>query len=224
MTHTVKLKKFEEEETGKFHFVYSDNYSVYYVMEQNRKLYLVTTDKLNNVKEANEILLEVDKTQLEEVGNDFFAYSSLKFFKPYSSYNKHVFFGIAVYEQNCLRFKIEVQDLVLNSSGILSCNEFKETSFTMLSCLDDFEVISHIQKKSIIHLVARDKVKSNDYIYGVIDTEKDVFKRLYYLYDDTGDIVLNSINVDVEEGRTRVAGYVKVDQTVFPFHEEFILR
>ena len=219
----VKLKRLEDEESGKFEFVYSDSYQVFYVLEQERSLFLVTTDKLSNINAVTKIVIKLPISVTEE---QFFDYTKLKFFKPYSSYDHHVFIGMAVYEDQCIRFKIDATECVLECSGSIPKEDFVVPEFNMLTCLNDFEVIAHIQKKNIIHLVARDTVKKNDYIYGVIDAELDVFRRLYYLYDDTGDIVLNSINIDTDEGKTRVAGYLTVDenQTSSPFFEEFILR
>lgn len=205
------------DDSGKLLFVYSDKYNIYFIFhDRNEKLYLITTDKYLDIESADQI----------DVPENFFKYNFVKFFKPYSNTSDHTFIGIVKIDGKSFKFSISNLALTLTEE----VDYVDNCQFNILTCLKDLTVTAYIQKKNKVFLVGYyeyDKV--NEYIYGVVNIETDTFEQIYYIYSDKGDLILSSVNIDIDGLKVYVVGHIDHivnDQIVDskPFVEEFLLR
>lgn len=211
----VKIQKLED--SGKYLFVYSDKRNVFFIFqsEGENKLYLITTDKMLNIEHIDEI----------DTPANFATYTNIKFYKPLSNNDDHVFVGIIMFADSSYKFKIDRYKLVLSEQVEYVDNR----QFNILSCLTNIRIASYIQKKHKLYVVGVD-TEVNDTIYGVVDMEKDKFDNVYHLYSDCGDIVAHSINTDVEDERVYICGWVDVlndkgeKQQQKPYFEMFTFK
>lgn len=205
------------DDSGKFLFVYSDKYNVYFIFHgSNNKLYLITTDKYLDIESADQI----------DIPDDFLKYDSVKFFKPYSNASDHTFIGIVKIKGKSFKFSIINLTLTLTEE----VDYVDNCQFNILTCLKDLTVTAYIQKKNKVFLVGYYEYdKANEYVYGVVNIETDSFEQIYYIYSDKGDLILSSVNIDTDGLKVYVAGHVdhKVNDQIVdfkPFAEEFFLR
>lgn len=190
----VKIQKLED--NGKYLFVYSDKRNVFFLFQaEDTKLYLVTTDKLLNIDHIDEITTP----------ENFASYTNIKFYKPLNGNDDHVFVGIIMFEGSSHKFKIDRYRLQLTEQVEYVDNR----QFNILSCLNNIQITSYIQKKTKLYIVGVDN-DVRDTIYGVVDMEKDKFEQVYHLYSDCGEIVAHSINTDMEDERVYICGWVDI--------------
>lgn len=193
-TKEVKIQKLED--CGKYLFVYSDKRNVFFIFQSDEnKLYLITTDKLLNIEHIDEVATPAN----------FDTYANIKFYKPLNIRDEHVFVGIIMFADSSHKFKIERYKLELTEKVEYVDNR----QFNILSCLENIQISSYIQKKHKLYVVGVD-TEVNDTIYGIVDMEKNKFDNVYHLYSDKGDIVAHSINTDVEDGRVYICGWVDI--------------
>lgn len=191
----VKIQKLVD--SGKYLFVYSDKRNVFFIFQSKdeNKLYLITTDKLLNIEHIDEV----------STPDNFASYTNIKFYKPLTHNDDHVFVGIIMFENSSHKFKIDRYRLQLTDQVEYVDNR----QFNILSCLKNIRISSYIQKKHKLYVVGVD-TEVNDTIYGIVDMEKDKFDNVYHLYSDCGDIVAHSINTDVEDERVYICGWVDI--------------
>lgn len=214
MSKYIKLNKFEDK--GTYLFVYSDKFNIFFIFHshEDNKMYMITTDKFLNIDNLDEI----------ETPEGFFEYSDILFHKPNNDNGMYSYTGIARYSDKICRFKIDRNKLAyLNELTHINTNQFN-----LLTCLKDIEITSYIQKKNTLYAIGKN-TKQNDSVYLVVDIEKDLMDRIYYLYSDLGDINLHSINTDVDDDRVYVVGCKKIygDKDFYmysvPYFEQFLL-
>lgn len=210
----IKIQKLED--SGKYLFVYSDKRNVFFLFQaEDTKLYIVTTDKMLNIENVDEI----------NTPENFPTYKNIKFYKPLSSNDDHIFVGIIMFEDKSYKFRIDRYRMVYTEQVDYVDNR----QFNILSSLTNIRITSYIQKKTKLYIVGVD-TEVNDTIYGVVDMEKDKFEQVYHLYSDCGDIVAHSINTDTEDERVYICGWVDVlnDQgeklTQKPYFEMFTFK
>lgn len=191
----VKIQKLED--SGKYLFVYSDKRNVFFIFQsEENKLYLVTTDKLLNIENVDEV----------GTPDNFATYTNIKFYKPLSNNNDdHIFVGIIMFEGSAHKFKIDRYRMQFTEQVEYVDNR----QFNILTCLKNVQISSYIQKKHKLYVVGTDS-EFNDTIYAVVDMEKDKFEQVYHLYSDAGDIVAHSINTDVEDERVYICGWLDI--------------
>lgn len=190
----IKIQKLED--SGKYLFVYSDKRNVFFLFQaEDNKLYIVTTDKLLNIENIDEIATP----------ENFATYTNIKFYKPLNQNDDHVFVGIIMFEGSAHKFKIDRYRMQYTEQVEYVDNR----QFNILTSLSNIRITSYIQKKHKLYIVGVD-TEVNDTIYGVVDMEKDKFDQVYHLYSDCGDIVAHSINTDVEDERVYICGWVDV--------------
>lgn len=214
MSDDTRIDKLED--SGRYLFIYSDKHNVYFFFQTKaKKLYKITTDKYLDIEYVDEI----------ETPGDFFDYSDIKFFKPYTLNNgSYDYIGVVTINDRFLKFNIENEHLTYGEE--LEFSAIRQ--FNTLDCLRDIEIKSHIQKKNKLFLVGVDHNidDSSNSIYGVVDLESDKFEQIYYLYSDKKEIVLETINIDTDDLKVYVGGYLKSfsDEEEVPFMETFLLR
>lgn len=188
----IKIQKLED--SGKYLFVYSDKRNVFFIFQSaENKLYKITTDKSLNIEYIDEV----------ETPENFTGYTNIKFYKPLTHNDEHVFVGIVMFEDTSHKFKIDRYKLHYTEQVEYIDNR----QFNILSCLKNVRITSYIQKKHKLYLVGVD-TEFHDTIYAVVDMEKDKFDQVYHLYSDLGDIVAHSVNTDTEDERVYICGWV----------------
>lgn len=209
-------------DSGKYLFVYSDKHHVFLFFHrlQDQKLYRVTLDKYLHIEDIDEI----------DTPPDFFTYRDIKFFKPTQKNDEYLFTGVVTYceedgrEASC-RFTITRDHLDYEDPLEYQNNRL----FNLLDCLKGIMVHSYIQKANKLYLVGSARVGEafQDPVYAVVDIAKDEIEKIYYLYTDTGDITLSTINTDTDDFKVYVAGHVDIlnkDEQVVdtkPYFESF---
>lgn len=200
MDQSKDVKIFSLENTGKIYFIYSDKFNIfffYYDVEEN-KFYKITTDKYYNIEYIDEIVIP----------GTYIEFKDIKLFKPFkdnktSEYN---FNGIIITKDGDYKFTIDSNNIF----KILEKTEYLDKSqINLLSCLKDFRIISHIQKKDKVYFIAYDN-KYNSHVYAIADIKKDKLKVVYTLSTDEGYIIPLTINIDHEDNRVIIGGYVEV--------------
>lgn len=200
MDDSREVKIFSLENPGKIYFIYSDKYNIfffYYNTEEN-VFYKITTDKYFNVEYIEEI----------DIPDQFKDFTDIKLFKPFKDYrtSEYSFGGIIKTNDGDYKFTIGPSNVL----KVLEEVEYIDKSqLNLLTCLKDFNVISYIQKKDKIYLVAYDN-KYSCYIYGIVNIEKNNFQTLYSLYTDEGNIVPLTINIDHNEDKVIIGGYIEI--------------
>lgn len=218
----IKIQKLED--SGKYLFVFSDKYNLYFIFQtsDDGRIYKIITDKLLNIESIDEI----------EVPDNFTGYKNIKFYKPFGDGDTLEFIGIAIFDTESYKFKIEREKLVYTETIKFTDNK----QFNLLSSMKDIELNSYIQKRNKLYFVGNhidreaDTGHNDDAVYGVINIEKDSFEQIYYLYSDSGDIVLHSINTDTVDEKVYIAGWVNIRDErgdvvdVKPYFEMFVFR
>lgn len=218
----IKIQTLED--SGKYLFVFSDKYNLYFIFQTNEdsRVYKIITDKLLNIESIDEI----------EVPANFTGYKNIKFYKPLGDGDTLAFIGIAIFENESYKFKIEREQLVYTETIKFIDNK----QFNLLSSMEDIELNSYIQKRNKLYFVGNHidpeaaPGHNDDAVYGVINIEQDKFEQIYYLYSDTGDIVLHSINTDIVDEKIYIAGWINVRNErgevvdVKPYFEMFVFR
>lgn len=194
------IKIFSLENPGKIYFIFSDKYNIFfffYDIEEN-KFYKITTDKYYNIE-------YIDEIEIPAQCRDF---KDIKLFKPLKDnrIGEYNFNGIIITKEGDYKFTIDET----NTLKIVEKTEYiDKRQFNLLTCLKNIDVISYIQKKDKIYLVGYDNEYSS-YIYGIVNIEKDKFYIVYTLSTDEGYIVPLTINVDYDESRVLIGGYIEV--------------
>jgi len=212
----VKIQELTDK--GKYLFVYSDRYNVFIIFhsKEDDKLYKIITDKMLNINYIDEILTP----------SDLVEYKNIRFYRPFSNNGDYIFVGIVIFDDRSYKFKIDGYKFYYTEK--IEYIDGQKFNINILSCLKDITVASYIQKKNRLYIVGVDE-EYESAIYGVVNMEKNKFDRIYYLYSDFDEIVLNSINTDVDEERVYVCGWKNVldnkEEVIYqtPFFEMFIL-
>lgn len=212
----VKIQELTDK--GKYLFVYSDRYNVFIIFhsKEDDKLYKIITDKMLNINYIDEILTP----------SDLVEYKNIRFYRPFSNNGDYIFVGIVIFDDRSYKFKIDGYKFYYTEK--IEYIDGQKFNINILSCLKDITVASYIQKKNRLYIVGVDE-EYESAIYGVVNMEKNKFDRIYYLYSDFDEIVLNSINTDVDEERVYVCGWKNVldnkGEVIYqtPFFEMFIL-
>lgn len=197
-TKDIKIQKLDD--PGKYLFVYSDKYNVFFIFQskEDNKLYKITTDKLLNIEYIDEIITP----------NGFNDYVNIKFYKPYTeNNNEHTFVGIVMFQDSSYTFKIKSNTYKLELNEKIDYVDNKQ--FNLLNCLKGIKITSYIQKKNKLYLVGVDE-EHDDAIYGIVNMEEDCFENVHYIYTDNGEVVVNSINTDVEDERIYICGWYDI--------------
>lgn len=204
------------EDSGRFLFIYSDKFNVFLFFWhlEKRTLYKITTDKYLEVEYVDEVT----------VPENFQYHTDIKFFKPYSNNNEHTFIGIVNHDGVYHKFTIETDRLTYKEK----VDYAPAKQFNVLLALKDIEVKAHIQKRNKLFIVGEDRHEDkHDAIYGVLNLETDSFEQVYYIYSDKGDVRLETVNIDTDDLKVYVGGYIIPDQNEqdqHPFIESFLLR
>lgn len=213
----VKLSSIKSK--GKYLFCYSDKFNIFLFFSDStdKTVYRITCDKYFTVIHVDDIMLPVSYDDIV----------SIKFFKPVDNRDgTHKFNGVINLKDGCHKFEIDAFDKLRLVSQAEPVNR---KMFTIISCLDNVEVISYIQSKNKIYLTGYDLVNESN-MYGVVDIEANGFSVYYMLYSDLGDVNPSSINIDISEEKVYVVGCLtKYDDSnnvkeTAPYLESFMLN
>lgn len=182
---------------GEYLFCYSDKFNIYLFFKDisDKVIYKIVCDKYLLITQIDTI----------NIPFDFMDMSEIVFFKPQSIRETYLkFVGVVTVNSETRKFEIN------NFDSLILLNETHPATtklFNILSCLDDVNIISHVQLKNKLYIVAYDPFdKSN--LYGVVDVELNKIVKYYVLLSDLGDIVTNSINLDISEDKVYIVGTI----------------
>lgn len=106
----------------------------------------------------------------------------------------------------CLEFFVTEKSIFLGDQVKFTASTHL---FDLLPGMDGIQIVSHIQRGNKMYICGYDNHnEDNAPVFIVYDLETSSFKRLYYLYTDTGSITLKTISVDVDSIHVYVGGYV----------------
>ncbi len=203
MSDDVKINTIKD---GKLLFVYSDKFNIFFFIlaKENEEdiLYKITTDKYYTVLNFDEIEHDVVFDDAEDI----------IFHKPLNNNNgDYKFIGRIDYGEGVIhKFTIDT-DLVLVEEKDTASTSIN-TEVELLKCLDNIKVKRFIQKGSKIYLIGYEGEKKIP-LYAIADIERDELDKVYFLYTDTGDVVVNTISIDYSDLRVYVGGYIQEDET-----------
>jgi len=198
-------------------YVYAGSYEILFLLYDRKDgtLYKVITDKGLNINYYTVIgTPEIFKNKGSIV---FFKYKKKKSDGSIAhNVYDYILNGLVIIDGINYRFAIEDEILTLEEGGT-----YIPLSNNLLTCTNNTEVKIYNQRGNNIFVIG---YSEDDCIfYGVIDIEKDIFTKLYYLTSDIGDIYINSLSADLEDEKVYLAGYIKHfdSNTIEPYLELF---
>ena len=201
---------------GQYLFCYTDTHQVYLVFkpEDEEELVITATDKKFNITWTSPI---VGSAAFYLPGN------AVQWFKP-----KTV--GESIYFPGLLTVGGEIKHFSLNpQNSTTNLTTFNTVKVDLLSdptekveCMKGVKITHGLQKHSVYYYVGIhvDELGDEHPVYGELSLESGQHTRLYYLYSDLGEIVPNSLSLDLEGGLVYLVGTVG-DK---PYIETMLLR
>jgi len=204
------------DKTSEIIFIYSDKYNIlffFYNYEENA-LYKITTDKFFNIEYVDEI----------EIPEEYKDFREIKIFKPVDKNGFYSFPGLLITDKGDYKFIITDDNTVVIEKET-QYRPFNKTE--LLTCLNEFNIISFIQKKNKFYAIAFDKAYEN-YCFIEADIDKNQLTRCFSLYSDEGEVIPITINIDIADKRIYVGGKIEYEVDEFtksakPFLEMFLL-
>lgn len=209
----LRLERFTDK--GKYVSISSDKHNIYvfFLAEQDKKLYRIICDKY----------LEVQSAEIVFTPNEFEFEEDMHFFRPVVNYSGDtVYSGVTIVEGETRKFEI-LHDVLTIHEPIVKYDK----DISRFKAGKDFCVTSSLTKKQSIFFVGYDRNNGkNDPVFGELDSRNDVISKLYYMYSDSCDVHLLGLDLDVYEKRIHCVGYlIGLDgKTVYPYIESFFLR
>jgi len=198
---------------GEFLFVFSDKHNIilFFKEETTGDLYKLKCDKFREIEEAF----------LIEVPNELSNAKIVRFFKPYSSINDYSYGGLLKTDQG------DYHKFIIDNETMFIDYNFKYSPChpESLPAITDITISNYISKKTKMHVLGVDRHDNgNEPIYGVIDVEKNQFDKIYYIYSDKGEVILNSLNTDVQGKNVYICGCILTPSgEKLPYFETFVL-
>ena len=202
---------------GEFLYTYSDNYKIYmFFLDLENNLFKIIPDKFFYIESVEEVAIP---SQVKDIFNNLKRVIFLKVTN--SRQNSELnFHGVIISETGSFKFTID-ESCVLELLEEVDFNETANNDISNVDLLKNSERLVYIYKKDKLYVAGYDTVYE-DHFFGVIDTELNKFTRVYSLYSDLGDIIVNSINIDTSEKRIYISGYID-NEVKTGYIESFIL-
>lgn len=212
----IKLTDLTSSLEGEYLFVYSDNINIFVLFFNHveNKLQKITTNKCLTVEDVCEITIP----------DDFNMFDNIIFFRPRHINNSiYEFTGIIQFSDGDFKFSIGSN----NSFVYLDEVKYNQPNgiINTLTCLDEIDIISYIQKKNKIYLIGYDEHLQN-YVLAIANIEDNKLERIYSMSTEYGDMLPQSLTIDINESRIYVVGsidYIDGENKVKPFLECFVL-
>lgn len=207
---------FDLTKKGQYLFCYTDVNQIYLVFKpkDQQELSIIATDKKFNIAWTSSI-----------VGSSAFylAGSEIQWFKPKVVVGNIYFPGLLTVGGEIKHFSLNPQN---GTANITTYNAVKADLLSdpteKVECMKHVKITHGLQKHSVYYYVGLhvDELGDEHPVYGELSLESNQHTRLYYLYSDLGEIVPNSLSLDLEGGLVYVVGSVG-DK---PYIETLVLR